>query len=329
MYVGLYISWAVLVSYFPQLVDYNSFLPSGTDLLTLAVLVLVALIAAVAIALKLTARILTPLNSLAESARRIAKGDLAARAVPGDRSLGETAHLVDDFNAMAQRLQDMADGMVHWNAAIAHELRTPLTILRGKLQGMADGVFEPDQTLLRNLLVQIDGLTRLVDDLHVVTLADSRRLSLQVEEVALATEVQRVVDLVGPSLAEAGFSLDLKLADITVSVDAARIRQALIALLENARRYAKRGRIEIVTRASGGWVLLSVEDEGPGLPPEFVPRAFEAFTRADPSRSRHLGGSGLGLSIVRAIAEAHGGKASYRGSPRGGAVFEIAIAHAS
>jgi two-component system sensor histidine kinase AdeS len=325
VFFGSYISYTLIMNYFPTLEDYDSQLPTRTDLLILTVLFLLALPVAGAIAFKLAARILKPLSSLAESARRIAKGDLTARAVPGDQLLGETAHLVADFNAMAQRLQDTTEGMIAWNAAIAHELRTPLTILKGRLQGVADGVFVLDETLIRNLLLQIDGLSRLVDDLRAVTLADSGRLELKMEPVPLAEEIRSIAGLVEPSFVSAGFSLELILADITIPGDGTRIRQALLALLENAQRYAKPGYIHIATRKSGSSVILSVEDAGPGLPAEFAQRAFDPFTRADPSRTRRLGGSGLGLSIVRAIAEAHGGNAAYRTSSRGGAVFEIIL----
>ena len=325
VFAGFYVAFALIVTFFPGLMNYESWIPSGTELLILAASILLALLMAGWIALRLAARILMPLNSLAEGARRIAGGDLTARAAPGDQSLGETAHLVDDFNTMAERLQDMANDMAAWNAAIAHELRTPLTILRGKLQGVADGVFTVDEQLIRILLLQLDGLSRLADDLRVVTLANSGHLDLQKESVELATEIGRVVDLIGPSLEEAGFRVETTLVEVAIIADGTRIRQALLALLENARRYADPGRIEITTLISSGNAVIRVEDEGPGLPAAFAKRAFEPFARGDPSRSRRNGGSGLGLSVVRAIAEAHGGDVVYRASSRGGAAFEICL----
>lgn len=327
VFAGFYVAFALIIAFYPGLMSGEGswWLPSGPDIFTLALSIVLALIAAGWIALKLAARILAPLNSLAESARRIASGDLSARATPGDQSLGETAHLVDDFNTMAGRLQDMANDMSAWNAAIAHELRTPLTILRGKLQGVIDGVFAADEQLIRNLLLQIDGLSRLADDLRVVTLADSGHLDLRKEPIDLATEIERVADLVKPSFEEAGFFLKLTLVEVPILADGLRVRQALLALLENARRYATPGTIEVATLVSDGEAIIRVEDGGPGLPPEFARRAFEPFFRSDPARSRRNGGSGLGLSVVRAIAEAHGGKASYRKSSRGGASFEISL----
>lgn len=325
VFVGLYIAFAVIFTFFPTLIDYEEWLPSSTELLIFLLLIVPSLIVASAVALKLANRILAPLNSIAESARRIAAGDLTARALPGDRTLGETAHLVSDFNAMAQRLQDMADEMAAWNAAIAHELRTPLTILRGTLQGIADGVFTPDEQRIRTLLLQIEGLSRLVDDLRVVTLAETRRLDLQIETVAVATEIQRVLDLTGPALAEASLTVELTTFDIAIEADGMRIRQALLALIENARRYAGPGRLEITMLALDENIVIRVEDEGPGLEPDFAKRAFETFSRGEASRSRRSGGSGLGLSVVRAIAEAHGGTVSYRRSARGGAAFDLVL----
>ncbi len=301
------------------------FIPDPRDYLVFAILLLAGLVVAAIMATRLARRILAPLNSLAQSARSIAAGDLAARAQPGDRSLGETALLVDDFNAMAVRLQRMAADMTAWNAAIAHELRTPLTILRGRLQGMKDGVFQPDETQIRGLLFQVESLTRLVDDLHIVTLQDIGRLEMRVEPTRIDVEMRRAVESIADALHEAGFVLELDLAAASVPCDGARIRQALLALLDNARRYAVPGRLRIALARADETVVLGVEDDGPGLAPEFALQVFEPFTRADASRSRQFGGSGLGLSVVRAIALAHGGQARYRASAAGGSVFELVL----
>ncbi|RQS61516.1 HAMP domain-containing protein [Burkholderia sp. Bp8963] len=300
-------------------------IPHPSDYLIFAMLLMTGLLAAVIVATRLARRILTPLNSLAEGARRIAAGDLAARATPGDRSLGETALLVDDFNAMAVRLQGMASDMTAWNAAIVHELRTPLTILRGRLQGLKDGVFAPDTALFRGLLHQVEGLSRLVDDLHIVTLQDIGRLEMNIQPTDIALEVQSAVDSVGDALHEAGFSVELATPAVVLQCDGTRIRQALLALLDNARRYAVPGKLRIELAVVASSVVLRVEDEGPGLSPEFARHAFEPFTRADVSRSRQFGGSGLGLSVVRAIAQAHHGQVRYCTSRAGGSIFELEI----
>ncbi|BCQ28683.1 HAMP domain-containing protein [Caballeronia novacaledonica] len=300
-------------------------IPDSIDFLIFATLLLIGLVVAVVMASRLARRILAPLNSLAEGARRIAAGDLEARALPGDRSLGDTALLVDDFNAMAIRLQQMAADMTAWNAAIAHELRTPLTILRGRLQGMRDGVFKPDDAQIRGLLYQVEGLARIVDDLHIITLQDIGRLEMHFEPTRIDIEIRRAVDSISDALYEAGFTIELDVSDAMVVCDGARIRQALLALLDNARRYAIPGRLRVALGLAPAALVLSVEDGGPGLAPEFAKLVFEPFTRADASRSRQFGGSGLGLSVVRAIALAHRGRATFRPSAAGGSIFELTL----
>ncbi|WP_062221072.1 MULTISPECIES: ATP-binding protein [unclassified Aureimonas] len=324
VFFGTYLAYTVMIAFYPRLESDDGGL-TLTDLAILGAAILVTLPIAVFVALRLARRILEPLETLALSARRIADGDLSARAEPGDRSLGETAELVDDFNTMAQRLQDMAADMALWNATIAHELRTPLTILKGRLQGMIDGVFEPDERSLRGLVLQVDSLARLVEDLRTVTLADSGHLDLHREDVNLAVVVAELAEFAGPDLAAAGFPVRLDLADVIVRVDATRIRQALLALVTNARRHGAGGAITISLGVSERTVLLGVADHGPGLTPELAARVFDPFVRGDPERSREVGGNGLGLSVVRAIVEAHGGNLRYRPAPGGGALFEIAL----
>ncbi|MGX1500408.1 two-component system sensor histidine kinase AdeS [Labrenzia sp. MBR-25] len=321
VFFGTYFAYMAVVMLYPKSAE-ETFL-SSLDFAVLGTLILVMLPFAVLVSLRLSRRILEPLESLALSARRITAGDLAARASAGERALGETAALIDDFNTMAQRLQDMAADMALWNATIAHELRTPLTILKGRLQGMIDGVFEPDEQSLQGLILQVDGLARLVEDLRTVTLADSGHLDLRIEPTRLAHQIEQMAEMMSHDLEADGFSLELDLADILVDVDATRIRQALLALVTNARRHAVRGKITIHLAAVGGEIVLGVADEGPGVAPEMEPRVLDPFVRGDPARSREFGGNGLGLSVVRAIVEAHGGRLRYRNAPQGGASFEM------
>lgn len=321
VFFGTYVAYATIIALYPATESESSL--TLADLLIVGGLIIISLPIAAVISIRLARRILEPLESLAENARRIAAGDLTARATVRDRRLGETAALIDDFNTMAQRLQDMAADMALWNATIAHELRTPLTILKGRLQGMIDGVFEPDEGSLQALILQVDGLARLVEDLRTVTLADSGHLDLRIQPVRLAPEIKQMAALMAHDLDADGFRLELDLADIVVDADATRIRQALLALVTNARRYAVRGAITITLTARDDTAVLGVADEGPGLSAELTPRIFDPFVRGDPARSKEVGGNGLGLSVVRAIVEAHGGRLAYRPAPGGGALFEM------
>ena len=213
--------------------------------------------------------------------------------------------------------------MALWNATIAHELRTPLTILKGRLQGIIDGVFEPDELTLRRLIHQVDGLSRLVEDLRTVTLADSGHLDLRIVPTRLARELEEIAELMAPDLNSGGFRLALDLDDIIVDADATRVRQAVLALISNARRHALRGTITISLKRRDGTAVVAISDQGPGIHPDLAGQVFEPFVRGDPNRAKEAGGNGLGLSVVRAIMDAHGGSLRYRTAPGGGALFEM------
>ncbi|BAI76604.1 two-component sensor histidine kinase (plasmid) [Azospirillum sp. B510] len=319
-----YTFYYVAFTYWPDHFDPASWVPTtGAEWIWLVATTFAGLVIAIAVAVNLARRILVPLNSVADGIRRVAKGDLNARAIAGDRSLGEAALLADDFNALADELQRVTEEQRFWNAAIAHELRTPVTILRGRLQGLAEGLFTPDETQFRSLLTQVEGLARLIEDLRVISLAESRHLDLQIRETDLSAEITEIVEVFSSSLASAGQHPVLDLDERRVRCDAVRIRQALLVLLENARQHASPGAIHIRTRLDDGWCHLIVEDEGPGIPDGFVPHLFTAFRRADSTRSGGRKGSGLGLAVVSSIARAHGGQVGYAPSAKGGAQFKL------
>ncbi|KHK54728.1 histidine kinase [Ralstonia sp. A12] len=309
--------------YWPAHLETSDWTITTPEWLVLGVSTLAGLAVSVAVAIKLARRILVPLNSVTDSIRRVARGDLGARAIAGDRSLHEAAALADDFNALADQLQRVTNEQVFWNAAIAHELRTPVTVLRGRLQGLAEGVFTPDEAQFRNLLTQVEGLARLIEDLRVISLAESGHLSLDVQHVDLAADIKAVVAVFADALQAAGQQPVLDLDDRHMHCDPVRIRQALLALLENARKHAVPGAVRIQTRVEQGTCQLSVEDDGPGIPPEFAPHVFEAFRRADSARTTRSGGSGLGLAVVAAIAHAHGGQVTCSPAAGGGTRFDM------
>lgn len=313
-FAAIYLTYWLIFRYAPSLAGpQDSLMPSSTDFALLAVMSLLALLIGTQVAFRMAVRIVAPVSSVAQAARRVAGGDLTARAHAGDRSLGETAMLADDFNGMAAQLERLAGEVVAWNAQIAHELRTPLQILRGRLQGVSDGVFVMDDALIQSLTKQVDGLSRLVEDLRVVSLFDTGRLALDRQQVDLAHEIEDIADLVRPQLEQMGFSLNLSLDPGLSLVDPIRIRQAIMALVDNARKHANPGELRIGLRIESSGTRIRVGDSGPGLSPEFAASAFDLFSRAEGQVPSTLG-SGLGLSVVQAIMEAHGGRAWYDGS---------------
>ncbi|MCW7541347.1 ATP-binding protein [Aquabacterium sp. A7-Y] len=322
--LGFYAFYVVALKRWPGIIS-EGVTPSGAELGWMVGTTLAALVLTVVVAVKLSRRILAPLNAVAQSLRQVAKGNLAARARHDNRAVGEAAQLVHDFNAMAERLDHMARERTLWHAAIAHELRTPVTVLSGRLQGLSDGVFEAGEAQFRSLLTQVEGLGRLIEDLRVLGLEESGHLRLQLEETDLASEVASVVQAFEPRLRAAGFVLALDLDEPAVAVcDPVRIRQALLALLENALHHAVPGLLRICAGVDGGVCRLRVEDAGPGIDPALSSRVFDAFQRGEPTKPSGRGGSGLGLAVVRAIAQAHAGQASCRPSSTGGTVFEVA-----
>ena len=324
IWMGSWIFFAVAFKIDPNMLsEPDDWSPSTVEWLWIFAITIFGLLLAAFFAIKLASRILKPINSVMDSVRRVAHGDLSARAFAGDRSLGETAMLVDDFNSMAERLQRAAKESETWNAAIAHELRTPVTILRGTLQGVVDGVFKPEEVPFSSLLSQVEDLGRLIEDLRTLSLADSGYMQLRMAWTDLTLEIEEVGRLLAPEMEAAGFSLQLQLSDHPVCCDAARIRQIVLALLDNARRYAHPGLLRLRTRVQAGQYYLSVEDAGPGIAEELAPHVFEAFRRGDSARVDLNAGSGLGLAVVEAIARAHGGSAVCTRGKAGGSLFTI------
>jgi len=269
----------------------------------------IALLAAVVVALALSARIATPVTRLVDAARRIAAGHYAER-VPAFGE-GELAELAATFNAMAGSLEATERRRLELVGDVAHELRTPLATLDGYLEGLQDGVVTPDYDTWALLRRETGRLTRLVADLSELWRAEARRLPLTIEIVDVSEVARDVVAQFRPEADARSLTVwsDLSLA-ILVRADRDRLAQVLANYLSNAIRYSPDGaEVRLAAGRSGSEVVISVRDSGPGLTPEQRAHVFERFYRVDPSRSRALGGAGIGLAIVHALAAAMGGRA--------------------
>ena len=286
----------------------------------------IALIAAVMIALALSARIATPVTRLVAAARRIAAGHYAER-VP-ESGEGEIGELAETFNAMAGSLEATERRRLQLVGDVAHELRTPLATLDGYLEGLQDGVVEaaPETwTLLRR---ETGRLNRLVDDLSELWRAEARQLPLTIESIDLSTLATDLVEQFRSRAGSRSLTITSELPDsMAVRADRDRLGQILGNYLSNAIRYSPDGSdIAISARRGDGMVAIAVRDEGPGLTPEQRDHVFERFYRIDPSRSRALGGSGIGLAIVRALADAMGGRAwAESDGPGTGSTFSVSL----
>ena len=317
------VAYSLLFEFAPKLLSAeDAILPGPVEWAMYSICIVLGSIAASVVATRVALRMVEPLETLAKAARQIAGGDLSARATLIAPAPTEASQMIADFNVMADRLEKAVDDIVTWNSLIAHELRTPVTILKGRLQGLAEGVFKPEPELLGSLHQQADALARLVEDLRVVSLLDSGRLQLRPVEIDLASEIEGLARLIERDLDKAGFGLRMTLTSGRCFADPVRLRQAVLALVDNALKYAEPCVLEIAARVSGDEVVISVIDQGPGMPDSLRSRAFEPFRRGEDVDVK--GGSGLGLAVVRGIAEAHGGQVTYE--RRGGlSAFTIAM----
>lgn len=292
-----------------------------------APLFLMALAGAGAAAL-LAHRMAQPITVVARQARRIAAGDLAARAsglAPKSR-VAEIAGLVEDFDILASKLQASEAALARDAAAIAHELATPLMVVRGTAQALIDGVYAPDQQTIERIIRQTDQMSRIVEDLRVLSLASAHRLILKREVVDLADLVREIEADFTPRITAAGMHFFVEACSAVAIADPARVRQALAVFVENGLRYAAEGKeLHIRTSMAADSAAIIVMDRGPGPPEVAGGSIFDAFVRGDASRSRQSGGSGLGLAVAKAIAEAHGGRVGVDKREGGGSVFTLSL----
>lgn len=290
-------------------------------------LCLLGLGVAAGIGMILGRRLAKPIQSVANVAGRIAAGDYGERAFAPTGTIGEPAALVADFNRMAQVLEAAERELAETASAVAHELRTPVTVLRARLQAMLDGVFTPSERELAGLVGQTEMLSAIIDSLRVLSLSTAGRLETLRTGIDLSSEAASVIAVLKPDLESAGLAIETQLDSAPAWADPAQMRQVISAFLDNARRYAASGgQVRIETQRKGRLARLSVLDRGPGLEPDQYVTAFDRFWRAKGSRARHSGGSGLGLAVVRAIAEQHGGRAYATPRTGGGAIFTVEFA---
>ncbi len=266
-----------------------------------------------------------PLNRLAQAARAIGARDLSYR-VP-EEGTEEIREVARAFNEMAEGLERAERLRRNLLADVAHELRTPLTVLQGSLRAILDDVYALDKEEVARLYEQTRTLHRLVDDLHQLAQAEARQLPLNRRPLDLAGLVQEVTGLFAPLAEDRGVDLQVELASAPLWVDGDRERlaQVLHNLLNNALRHTPPGgRIWVRARPQGDSICLEVADTGEGIPAEDLPYIFERFYRTDRARSRDEGGAGLGLAIVRALVEAHGGRVeAHSPGPGQGATFRV------
>ena len=291
---------------------------------------------ALGLAMLLAYSLAQPLRTLTNAAGRLAQGDLSQRVA--FRGHDELTELGNAFNHMAASLQQAEQSRRAMTTDIAHELRTPLAVQRAHLEALQDGIYPLTAENLSAVLEQNLLLSRLVDDLRTLALADAGQLTLERTPTDFAKLVQRTVERFEPQAATRQVSLSLDLPPDTsslplLSLDPMRIEQIINNLLSNALRYTPQGgkiECQLSTNAPSAipnayTAVFTIHDSGAGIPLEALPHVFERFYRADRARSRAEGGTGLGLAIARQIAEAHDGTLTAANHPQGGAIFTLTL----
>jgi signal transduction histidine kinase len=270
-------------------------------------------------ALLLGRRILGPLDELRAASKRLAGGDLSARASEsGPRELHELGLA---FNEMAANLEHLFDARRELVAWASHDLRTPLASLRAMVEALEDGLAEPAE-YLPAIRAQTDLLSDLVEDLFELARIDSGVLALELREASLGELVASCLESLRPSAQSRGVRLESRLdpSNPLVKVAPDKVQRVLLNLVENAVRHTRReGAVAVVVQRDTDHVVIAVEDEGAGLAPGAPERMFERFWRDDESRTRSSGGAGLGLAIAQGLVHAHGGTIWAENRREGGA----------
>jgi len=288
--------------------------------------VLLAIAIALLFTLFLSRRILAPVKALTLTARQLGQGDLSQRVQFQDKS--EIGELAQAFNSMASDLERAELLRRNMVADTAHELRTPLSNIRGYLEAIRDGVTEPDANTMRTLDEEATLLSRLVDDLQELSLAEAGELKLLRQSDNIIRLVKQTAASVQPQAATKRVSIinNLPATLPPVNIDHNRISQVLRNLLENAIAHTgDGGSITLSASEQGDWVEVSVTDTGEGIPAEDLPNIFERLYRVDKSRTRATGGSGLGLTITKRLVEAHGGQIEAQSEPGEGSRFSFTL----
>jgi signal transduction histidine kinase len=271
------------------------------------------------------ARTLTrPVRELTEATRVMAQGRLGQQ-VPV-RTQDELGELADSFNQMSVDLARAVQARKQMTADIAHDLRNPLTVISGYLESLQDGKLQPTAERFATMQAEVKHLQGMVEDLRTLSLADAGELKLHIQPISPGELLEHVAATYQHQAGQQKVQIKVKAEPglPEIQVDPERMEQVLGNLIGNALRYTPDGgEISLVVEQAAGSLIVSVQDNGSGIPPEILPHIFERSYRGDPARSGDE--SGLGLAIVKSIIELHGGSVSAASQPGGGSCFSLTL----
>ncbi|MGE5583519.1 MAG: sensor histidine kinase [Bacillota bacterium] len=270
-------------------------------------------------------RISAPIARVINAAQQIADGDY--RFVPGEKTgIKEINHLNEAIWELAATLQKQEQLRKQLTADVAHELRTPLATLQSHLEAMIDGIWECNQARLKGCYEEITRISRMVQDLERLTKYESKLLILDKTRFDLGELIRQIALNFENESRNKGVRISYSGSQVMLFADRDKISQVLINLVANSIKFTPAGgEIAVSVEKKGADVQLKVKDNGSGIHPDDLPYIFERFYRADKSRNRSTGGSGIGLTITKAIVEAHGGKIAVNSRPGEGTEFIVTL----
>ncbi len=283
-----------------------------------------ALIAALIFAVTMTA----PIKALTSTIRRMGKGDLTARV--NVRASGELKALADSYNAMAEKIENFDQSRSQFVQNASHELKTPLATMKILLENL---IYQPDMPaelraeFMQDMNHEIDRLSGIITDLLTLTQMDSHQSALKLDSVDLSALCEETIHALRPAAEKARLTLADEIApDVTLMADESKLSQVVYNLIDNAVKYTPEGgRVDVRLAVEGKTAVLTVKDNGIGIPEEDVKHIFDRFYRVDKARSRATGGTGLGLSIVAQMVKLHGGEISVESENGKGSAFTVRL----
>lgn len=284
-----------------------------------------SLIGAVLMGILLSNSIVKPISKVVEITRKISDGDYATRFQEEVRT-SELCELTQAVNQMAESLEEQEVLRKRLTSDVAHELRTPVANISSYMEMMIDGVLEPSGERLQSCYDELERLSGLISDLERLRQVENENLTLARSDTDLLELAQAVMGTFESQLREKNLEGQVTGGSSVVSIDRDRIRQVVTNLVSNAVKYSNSGGfVRVIVEDTGDSGILRVEDNGIGIPQEDLGRIFERFYRTDKSRTRKTGGAGIGLTIVKAIVQAHGGTVTAESELGKGSAFTVTL----
>lgn len=285
----------------------------------------IAMLMALGLGFILSRQLSIPIKRVTAAARQIADGNLKER-VSEKSTTTEIVELTDTVNSLADSLEKQETLRKRLTADVAHELRTPLATLQSHIEAIQDGVWEMDAERLNLCHEETVRLTKIVQSLEELTRYDQENTKLNKTVSNLNELMEKLSKTFAAEFLRKGVALSLELPDqpATLAVDEDKLTQALINLVSNSLKFTPEGgTVSMTLRDEGAEISIAVADTGIGIAEEDMPYIFERFFRADQSRNKKTGGSGIGLAIVKSIAEAHGGRVEVQSNLNTGSIFKL------